>query len=400
MLTNQYVVDTEIQALKNEEGTSNGRGSQTHNTQYGRMFKIEFLKFHGVDVKGWVYRCKQFFKIDGIEEERRVELASMHLYDQALVWHQQYVKNFVQQYQEAYESLLNRVKLNEAYIVSLLIEELKKEFVMPIRMFKITNLIDVYVMAKMQKATNTVLKPRYNSSLLPTSNFVFNSVNKPLIASFKSTNVNGVNQNVSMTGGNRLYRLTQKELEEKRAKNKCFYCDQKYFPGHKCSEQLYSLEETMRVKGMFGKHTLHILVDCGGTHNFLDLKTTKNLGCKFESTIPLQVYVANVQNMLSCYECKNFQWSLQRETFTSDVMLLPLGGYEMVLGIQWLASLGDIQCNFKNLTMKFEYNARRMVLRGTKNSTVHWMQGRNASKSDQIRQDGIVCLSSEFMENG
>nr|GEW19589.1 hypothetical protein [Tanacetum cinerariifolium] len=94
VLTNQSVVNTEIQALKNEEGNSNRRGSQTHNTQYVRMSKIEILKFHREDVKRWVYRCKQFFKIDGIEEERKVGLASMHLYDQALVWHQQYVKKY------------------------------------------------------------------------------------------------------------------------------------------------------------------------------------------------------------------------------------------------------------------------------------------------------------------
>nr|GEX10554.1 integrase, catalytic region, zinc finger, CCHC-type, peptidase aspartic, catalytic [Tanacetum cinerariifolium] len=210
-----------------------------------------------------------------------------------------------------------------------------------------------------------LLKPRYNSALLTTLKFVSNSVNKPVNAPFKSTNVNGVNQSVSRTGGNRSYRFTQKELEEKRAKNQCFYCDHKYFPGHKCSGQLYSLEvvsendieliiegegevfkdfveevvktdstpqislnaisclnsfQTKRVKGMLGKHTLHILVDYGSTHNFLDLKTAKNLGHKFESTITLQVYVANGQNMISCYECKNFQWSLQGETFTSDVI--------------------------------------------------------------------------------
>ncbi|GKD02877.1 hypothetical protein Tco_1177851 [Tanacetum coccineum] len=96
--------------------------------------------------------------------------------------------------------------------------------------------------------------------------------------------------------------------------------------------------------------------------------------------------------MISRYECKNFQRSLQGETFTSDVMLLPLGGCEMVLGIQSLATLGDIQCNFKNLTIKFEYNARRMVLRGTKNSIVHWMQGRNASKNGQINQAKLASM--------
>ncbi|GKG17881.1 hypothetical protein Tco_0372179 [Tanacetum coccineum] len=36
--------------------------------------------------------------------------------------------------------------------------------------------------------------------------------------------------------------LTQKELEDKRSKNQCFYCDQRYVTGHKCSGQLYALE--------------------------------------------------------------------------------------------------------------------------------------------------------------
>ncbi|GJV48609.1 putative ribonuclease H-like domain-containing protein [Tanacetum coccineum] len=65
-------------------------------SHYGMMTKIEFLKFNGDDAKGWVYRCKQFFKIDGIVEEIKVDLASMHLYDQALVWHQQYVIKYAE----------------------------------------------------------------------------------------------------------------------------------------------------------------------------------------------------------------------------------------------------------------------------------------------------------------
>nr|GFA90172.1 hypothetical protein [Tanacetum cinerariifolium] len=260
-------------------------------------------------------------------------------------------ESYVQQYQEAFESLLNRVELNEAYAVSLFIGGLKKEVSMPIRMFKLTTLSDVYAMAKMQEATNVVLKPRYNSPLLTTLKFTPNSVNKPVIAPIKPNTMNGNNQVMARNGGNRPFKLTQKELEEKRAKNQCFCCDQRFFPGYKCSGQLHSLEvvsesydelgmegdnetfedcfeevitadsdpqislnalsglnsfQTMRVKGMFGRHTLHILVDCGSTYNFLDLKTTKSLDCKFESTTPLQVFVANGKNMMSCYQCKNF----------------------------------------------------------------------------------------------
>ena len=36
----------------------------------------------------------------------------------------------------------------------------------------------------------------------------------------------------------------------------------------------------------------------------------------------------------------------------------------MVLGIQWLETLGAIQRNFKTLTMDFKLNGKRYVLRG------------------------------------
>ncbi|GKD03450.1 hypothetical protein Tco_1178424 [Tanacetum coccineum] len=85
-LINQKVVSDEINKLKNGEGISNnaqnsgsqhqsgGGGGQVHRNgthSYGRLAKIEFPKFSGDDVKGWIYRCNQFFKIDGIEERIR-----------------------------------------------------------------------------------------------------------------------------------------------------------------------------------------------------------------------------------------------------------------------------------------------------------------------------------------
>ncbi|GKA99186.1 reverse transcriptase [Tanacetum coccineum] len=52
----------------------------------------------------------------------------------------------------------------------------------------------------------------------------------------------------------------------------------------------------------------------------------------------------------------------------------------MVLGIQWLSTLGDIKCNFKELKMGFEYNGKYMNLRGTKQPMLQWMDGKQVSK--------------------
>ncbi|GJX24364.1 reverse transcriptase [Tanacetum coccineum] len=68
------------------------------------------------------------------------------------------------------------------------------------------------------------------------------------------------------------------------------------------------------------------------------------------------------------------------ETFMADIMILPLRGCEMVLGIEWLSTLRDIKCNFSQLKMEFWYNKRRMVLRGAPKITLQWMDGKHQEK--------------------
>ncbi|GJU08920.1 retrotransposon-related protein [Tanacetum coccineum] len=98
--------------------------------------------------------------------------------------------------------------------------------------------------------------------------------------------------------------------------------------------------QTIRVCGHVSKYKIHILIDSGSTHNFVDTTTAKRIGCKISATVPLQVDVADGNKILSTLVCKQFTWQLQGETCVSDVMLVPLGGCEMVLEVQWLATLG------------------------------------------------------------
>lgn len=105
-------------------------------------------------------------------------------------------------------------------------------------------------------------------------------------------------------------RLTDKEVVEKKAKNECFCCNEKFHPRHKCKkgqfhiieriphEESYSIEDeaddegglreeqpiifvhaltgipshmTMMVRGIIGRSKrVIILIDSGSTHNFLN----------------------------------------------------------------------------------------------------------------------------------
>ena len=53
--------------------------------------------------------------------------------------------------------------------------------------------------------------------------------------------------------------------------------------------------------------------------------------------------------------------------------LLELGGCDIVLGTQWLSTLGVISWNFKKLLMGFMFKGRQILLQGIKatNSIIH-----------------------------
>ena len=121
---------------------------------------------------------------------------------------------------------------------------------------------------------------------------------------------------------------------------------------------------TMRVTVFVRKRPLHILIDSGSTHNFLDTEIAKKLGCKIEKIGPMRVDVANGSSVACVAVCKGLFWTLQGSNFTTDVLLLPLGSCDMVLGIQWLETLGKIKWDFKSLRMEFEVHRKKHVLRG------------------------------------
>ena len=55
---------------------------------------------------------------------------------------------------------------------------------------------------------------------------------------------------------------------------------------------------------------------------------------------------------------------LPHKEFQADLRLIPLGGCDVVLGIQWIVELGPILLDLKNLRMEFIIDGRKFILRG------------------------------------
>lgn len=427
-----------------------------------RLSRVDFPKFEGEDIQGWIYRCEQFFELDSIAENRRVKIASIHLSGRALVWHQSYMRGFaagvwptwdeyraaitarfgiepfddplaelmklkqlgsVAQYQEKFDVLLNRVDLSITQAISCFLSGLCEEIQCAVRMFRPASLHDAYCLAKLQEATLASITKRnrpilskpsgvagsFNSYKGPSGGAVSSSYQKFAPRTQGSGSQFGSRSVVSSTGSvtSRPRRiLTSKEIDEKRANNMCFFCDEKYYPGHQCKGQVYSLEvmeeeegmemseeglegslstllqedeqplislqalqgmnsfQTMRVIGRAGSQAIHILVDSGSTHNFLDATTAKRLRCELQKIPPLVVAVAGGAQLQCQTMCKGFTWTLLGTEYRSDAYIVSLSSCDMVLGVQWLSTLGSILWNFENLTMEFFFQGKETCAEG------------------------------------
>lgn len=113
-----------------------------------------------------------------------------------------------------------------------------------------------------------------------------------------------------------------------------------------------------------GRKSISILMDGGSTHNFMDPNTAQGLGCKPKNIPPMTVTVANGSQLMCKSQCKEFTWVMNKVNYKGSVYILPLGGCDMVLGVQWLEQLGPVTFDYKDLTMDFVYQGKAMQLQG------------------------------------
>jgi len=90
----------------------------------------------------------------------------------------------------------------------------------------------------------------------------------------------------------------------------------------------------------------------------------KKLGCLITNIPTLSVAIVDGARVNITSTVKQFSWILQNIGFTLDMLLIPLGCYDVVLGIEWLVTLGDITWNFDRLLMQFYVQGKKLVLRG------------------------------------
>jgi hypothetical protein len=98
---------------------------------------------------------------------------------------------------------------------------------------------------------------------------------------------------------------------------------------------------------------LATFLDSGSTHNFISTEAATQCGANISQRKGIHVVVANGDQVESSGICRGLGITIFYEPFDVDCYAIPLGGFDVVLGVQWLSTLGPSLWDFNNITLSF-----------------------------------------------
>jgi hypothetical protein len=110
---------------------------------------------------------------------------------------------------------------------------------------------------------------------------------------------------------------------------------------------------TMKLHISINGKLLVALVDTGSTHTFIKEGLLSHLGLEVTPQDGLTIKVANGEWVTSGGVCRAAAMTMGSEQFHVNFYALPLDGFDIVLGVQWLRTLGPILWDFDDLKMMF-----------------------------------------------
>lgn len=181
-------------------------------------------------------------------------------------------------------------------------------------------------------------------------------------------------------------RLTPAEVTKWKAEGLCFRCDEKYVYPHKCAQvELVekgepegvevaeisissivgiSSSRTIKLRGTMMGRDVVVLIDSGATHNFVSKDLVQELKLSTDKTRGYSVLTAGGVTFTGAGRCSELELELPRCTVTSSFLPLELGSADVILGIQWLETLGNMKVNWKLQILRFRVGTDRYVLQG------------------------------------
>ena len=227
----------------------------------------------------------------------------------------------------------------------------------------------------------------------------------------------------------RQLRLTDAEFQARKEKGLYFHYDDKFSPGHKCKKKLdilwvhddemenfddfdqdwapvdrdslemnntfttfvscnsvhgLSKRSTMKLQGKIQDRDIVILIDPGATHNFICGKLAEELKLLLTPMSTYRIVLGDGPVVFGKGKYAELPIITQGIMIIDEFLPLTLSSINVILGKQWLDSIGWVHQHFRNLIMKFVVDGHVHILQGDPN--LH----REMVDSDNINKDNFA----------
>lgn len=111
---------------------------------------------------------------------------------------------------------------------------------------------------------------------------------------------------------------------------------------------------TMKLAGQIAGRPVTVLIDSGATHNFISTEVVAAVGMSITATTCYGVLLGTGGKVRTKGICADVKLDLGALRVVTDFLPLELGGADVILGIKWLETLGNMKMNWRSMVMKFE----------------------------------------------
>ncbi|KAK2967813.1 hypothetical protein RJ640_027707 [Escallonia rubra] len=232
---------------------------------------MDFPRFNGEDSYGWVRKAERFFEFNPIDEQIKVNFASIHFDGQAEFWFGTYIKAkgrvtwnvFVRDLNSRFASLFRENivgefhKLRQTTTVDSYYNEFEAlrsildEIRLEVEKFELNDLSRAIFLARKQEASisNCWHSPRATAkTMVPSPNTAVKNQsgtpawkNRPLLTNPPVTP--GYQQKAILPTPNTppIQKLTRGYFDDRRRKGLCYWCDENFTPAHNCKHRQVSM---------------------------------------------------------------------------------------------------------------------------------------------------------------
>ncbi|XP_057452390.1 uncharacterized protein LOC130744215 [Lotus japonicus] len=310
----------------------------------------------------------------------------------------------VTDYQTRFEKLCNQVVgLSPEMLLNCFISGLREDIkndLKPLRPYSVSDAIGLAKMLEEKVASAKPLSSRFSRPATGHNTFTPGArlQSQPLPG---ATSTVKANPPLLSSPSLPIKRLTGAQMQERRALGLCYNCDEKFVVGHRCQPRLFLLmcddtedddllsedlaadptpptflhlsahafqglpnPKTLTFQGAVLGHTVSVLVDTGSTHNVMPPRLARFLRLPTKPVPRFHVMVGNGNHIDCTSYCPDIALTLEGTLFHVSFYLLDIQGADLVLGMEWLRTLGKVTSDFSVPSMSFMVGDTQRTLIG------------------------------------